>query len=205
MEKTKIEELYENEKSKGFINHLIHAYLPISKVIKVYEFKKGTKHKCNVCGHALIDLETVMSRMYENKEYFKDMMSEIRKDLKGEETAYEDRAVIKHISHGAVTAWTGEKTDTVLCQECIQNLLNLVERGLLYSDKNITYQVNRMKRSTIFDTFANNDSLDTEEKEKVKKIQRHVENNPKHKATLGDFKVLQDLKEKMEKENKKNR
>ena len=30
--KTKIQELYENEKSKGFVNHLIRAYLPVNKM-----------------------------------------------------------------------------------------------------------------------------------------------------------------------------
>ena len=62
-EKTAIQKLYEDPKSKNFVNHLIGAYLPINKPTKVWEFEDKKPHKCNVCGHDLIDLGTVLGRM----------------------------------------------------------------------------------------------------------------------------------------------
>jgi hypothetical protein len=70
-------------------------------------------------------------------------------------------------------------------------------------DKNITYQVNKMKRTAMFDSFTSNPALNTDEIQVVEKIEKKIENNPKHVATFGDLEVLQQLKKKMEEEEKK--
>jgi hypothetical protein len=196
-EKTKIEKLYEDEKSRGFVNHLIHAYLPIYKITKVWEFKdKNPVHKCSVCDHELIDLEIVLGRM-QNKEYAKEFVDQLRKDINGEKIKYEDHFMVKHITHGAIMAFTGEKTTTNLCQPCIQNLLDMVQTGLLMDDKNIIYQVNKMKRNTMFNSFTESPALNPSEIKVVKNIQKKVEDNKKHKATFADFEILQQLKQKI--------
>ena len=89
-EKTVIEKLYEDPKSKGFINHLITSYLPIYKSEKVWSFEDKSSHKCNVCHHDLIDSETVLNRMYSSEEYKKEFVDQMRKDIDGEETLRED-------------------------------------------------------------------------------------------------------------------
>lgn len=200
MKKTKIEELYENEKAKGFVNHLIQSYLPIYKVQKVFTFtNKKPIHKCNVCNHQLIDVDTIFHRM-KTTEFVKESVKQISQDLKGEDIDYEDRAVVKYLSHGAVQAWNAEKTDTNLCLTCIQDLLAMVQNGLMWDDKNISYQVNKMKRSGMFNMFSESSVLNNNEKEKVQEIQKKIETNKKHVATFGDIEVLQKLKEKMKAE-----
>jgi len=200
-EKTAIQKLYDDEKSRGFVNHLIHAYLPVYKVTKVFEFEdKKQAHKCSVCSQALLDVETVFERVQKSKEFAGEFVDQLRKDIEGKPTKYEDRFMVKHVTQGAVLGWQGEKTTTHLCQKCIQELLDMVSTGLLMEDKNIVYQVNKMKRNTMFDSFTSSSALNSSEVKVVETIQKKVENNPKHVATFGDFEILQQLKEKMEKE-----
>jgi len=200
-EKTKIEQLYADDKSKGFVNHLIHAYLPIHKVTKVFWFDdKKPYHKCSVCGQELIDVETVFQRVQKSKEFAGEFVDQLRKDIEGKPTKYEDRFMVKHVTQGAVMAWTGEKTTSHLCQKCVQELLDMVQTGILMGDKNINYQINKMKRNNLFDSFTSSPSLNPSEIKVVETIQKKVETNKKHVATLGDLDVLKELKAKMEAE-----
>lgn len=198
-EKTAIQKLYEDPKSKNFVNHLIRAYLPINKPTKVWEFEDKKPHKCNVCGHDLIDLGTVLGRM-QSSDYMHDSIDQMRREVcDGEIIPREEKAVIKHLTHGAIMAWQGEKTTTYLCATCIGELLQLVQNGLLMGDKNITWITNQMRRDQVFTHFKESPSLEPEEKKEVETIQKRAD---KRKATFGDLEVLQNLKAKMEAEEK---
>lgn len=197
-EKTAIQKLYEDPKSKNFVNHLIRSYLPINKPTKVWEFEDKKPHKCNVCSHDLIDLGTVIVRMHSSDEYMKDTIEQMRKEVcEGEVIPREEKAVIKHITHGAIMAWQGEKTTTYLCADCIKELLNMVTNGILMGDKNIIWLTNQMKRDQVFTHFKESPVLNPEEKEKVEVIKKQAD---KKKMTFGDLEVLQQLKAKMEAE-----
>lgn len=197
MEKTKIQKLYEDPKSVKFVNHLIRSYLPIHKPTKVWQFDVEGDVKCNVCGHKLIDMSTVLGRM-QTGDYIKDFIDEMRKDINNEAIDYGDRAIIKHVTHGAILAWQGENTTTHLCQRCIQELLEMVTLRLLHGDKNIVWLTNKMRRDEVFNHFSTSDKLNESDKETVKTIQKKVDRT-KH-ATFGDIEALQQLKTKMENE-----
>jgi len=200
-EKTAVEKLYDDPKSKGFVNHLIRAYLPINKPKKVWEFPDSKKsYKCNVCGHSLIDLGTVLGRMYTSEDYMKDTIEQMRKELQGEKIEREDRAIIKHITHGAIQAWQGEKTTTFLCADCIKDLLDMVTTGILRDDKNIVWITRSMQREQVFDHFKSSPVVTNPEKEKLNEIHKRADQK---KMTFGDLQVLQDLKQRMEKEETK--
>ena len=196
-EKTAIQKLYEDPKAKNFVNHLIRSYLPVYKPTKVWEFKDKKSYNCNVCNHTLIDLGTLMGKMMTSDEFAKDTIEDLKKGINGEEIKKEDRAIYKHISHGAILAWQGEKTTTYLCMDCIKDILDLVTTGLLMGDKNITWIVNQTRRDQVFTNFKESPILNEEEKTKVEVIKKQAD---KKKMTLGDLGVLQALKEKMEKE-----
>jgi hypothetical protein len=198
-EKTAIQKLYEDPKSKNFVNHLIRAYLPISKPQKVWEFEDKKPHKCNVCNHDLIDLGTVLGRMQASDEFMKDSIDQMRRGIEGEEIPREEHAVIKHLTHGAIMAWQGEKTTTFLCADCIKALLDMVTTGILMGDKNIIWLTNQMRRDQVFTHFKESPKLNDTEKEEVKEIQKHAD---KKKMTFADLGVLQQLKEKLEAEEK---
>lgn len=198
-EKTAIQKLYEDPKSKNFVNHLIRAYIPVNKATKVWEFEDKKPHKCNVCNHDLIDLGTILGRMHASDEFMKDSIDQLRKGINGEEIPREEHAVIKHLTHGAIMAWQGEKTTTFLCADCIKNLLDMVMNYLLFGDKNIIWITNQMRRDQVFTSFKESSKLDDKEKEEVKEIQKHAD---KKKMTFADLGVLQGLKEKLEAEEK---
>lgn len=204
-EQNAVQKLYAEPKAKGFVNHLIGAYLPIYKASKVWNFKSGQKHKCNVCGRALLDIQEAFTNLSQNDEKLKqEFMPFLQKQVNGEEIKLEEHPFYKYVTKGKVQAWTGEKTDTVLCQKCVEDLLDLVQTELLTDDKNISWRVNKLRREQVFDTFKNSPSLQPEEKKEVERIEKKVERSPEKKiTTFGDLKVLQDLKAKMEEENGK--
>ena len=206
-EQNAIQKLYEDPKAKGFVNHLIGAYLPIHKPQKVWEFDKGQKAKCNVCGKELMSLGEALGRIWNASEEFKtDTIDHFRKSLKGQDISPEEHPMYKHVSKGRILAWTGEKTDTFLCMECIKDLLDLVQTGLLMGDKNLSWRINKIQREGVFNVFHESSNLNPEEKEMVKDIEKRVERSQKKKvATFGDLEVLQKLKKKMETEDGKEK
>lgn len=203
-EENAIQKLYAEKKSQGFVNHLIGAYLPTNKVEKVWTFKGGQKHRCNVCGAKLFDIETVFQNMRKNDEKIQAEFGEtLRKQINGEEVKLEEHPMYKYVTQGAVQAHTGKKTDTCLCMSCIRDLLDLTQTGILSGDKNLTWRVNKLQREETFDVFKDSDKLQPEEKDQVEKIEKKVERSPDKKiTTFGDLKVLQDLKAKMESDGK---
>jgi len=195
-----IQKLYAEEKSKGFINHLIGAYLPIYKVEKVWTFKSSQRHKCNTCGTKIFDIETAFQNMKRNDEKIQAEFGEtLRKQVNGEEVKLEDHPMYKYVTQGAVQAYTGQKTDTCLCHSCVEDLLDLVQTGILMNDKNLIWRVNKLQRAETFDVFKDSEKLQPEEKKQVEEIEKRVEKSQEKKiTTFGDLQVLQDLKAKME-------
>ena len=204
-EQNAVQKLYAEPKAKGFVNHLIGAYLPIHKSSKVWNFKSGQKHKCNICGVALLDIQEAFNNLSKNDEKLREEFAPfIQKQVNGEEIKLEEHPFYKYITKGKVQAWTGEKTDTVLCQKCVEDLFHLVQNGLLRDDKNMTWRVNKLRREQVFDVFKESPVLNPGEKDQVEKIEKRVERSPDKKiTTFGDLKALQDLKAKMEEENGK--
>ena len=204
-EKSAIEKLYEEPKAKGFVNHLIGAYLPVHKPTKVWDFKSGQKHKCNVCGAKLMSISDVLGGMIQQDEKLRAEFGPfMQKQINGEDLKVEDHPMYKHVTQGRVLAWQGEKTDTCLCMSCIEDLLGMVQNGLLMGDKNITWRINKLRREEVFDVFKSHESISPGEKEMVEDIEKRVERSQHKKiTTFGDLQVLQDLKAKMEKEHGK--
>jgi hypothetical protein len=201
-EQNAIQKLYADPKAKGFVNHIIGAYLPINKIEKVWVFKSSQKHKCNICGQKLFDIQTVFENMQKNDEKLRAEFHEsIMKQINGEEVKLEEHPMYKYVTQGAVQAFTGQKTDTCLCNNCIRDLLEMVQTGLLMDDKNIVWLINRMRRTEVFDVFKNSEKLSTDDKKEVERIEKKVERSEEKKiTTFGDLEVLQKLKAKMEEE-----
>jgi len=199
-QKTNIEKLYEDPKAKGFVNHLIQAYLPVNKPQKFWEFKKGQKHNCNVCGQKLFSISEYLVGVNQKHEEIRNDFSEFmrRTLVEGEEIKREDHPIIKHVIGDKVIGWTGEKTDTTLCLKCIKDLLDLAQNGILRGDKNIIWLTNKMQRSQYFSTIQKSEKVSIQEKEQVKEIENRVD---KKKVTFADLGVLQDIRKKLVEEN----
>jgi len=201
-EQTAIQKLYLDPKAKGFVNHLISAYLPISKIEKVWNFSKDQKPRCNVCSQKLFDIQTAFENMQKNDANIRtEFHQTLLKQVNGEEVKLEDHPMYKYVTQGAVQALTGKETNTCLCNQCIKDLLDMVQTGLLMDDKNIVWIINKMRRTEVFDTFRASEKLNPEEKKEVDRIEKAVEKSPVKKiTTFGDIEVLQQLKAKMEAE-----
>jgi hypothetical protein len=197
-----IQKLYADPKAKGFVNHIIGAYLPINKVEKVWTFNPKQKHKCSICGTKIFDIDTAFRNMQTNDERIRgEFHSTMMKQINGEEVKLEEHPLYKYVTQGAVQAFTGQKTDTCLCNQCIRDLMEMVQTALLLGDKNITWILNKMRRTETFDIFRTSNALSDEEKESVEKIEKKIERSPDKKiSTFGDLEVLQKLKAKMEEE-----
>ncbi len=200
-EKNEIQKLYDDPKSKKFVNHLVQAYLPVYKSKKIWEFKKGQKHRCNVCGQKLLSVSEYMAGVHQkfNKisEDFGDFIK--KKIVDGEQVTREEHPIVKHVIGDKILGWEGEQTDTTLCLKCIQDLLNLVQMGLLYNDKNLIWLTKKMQRSQLFDYYYNSEKINNEEKNQVKEIHHKIEK--KKVVTFGDLQVLKDLKKKLEEDD----
>lgn len=194
--KTKVQELYDNPKSKGFVNHLIKAYLPVNKIEKLWEWKDGQKHTCNVCGQKLVSIGELFDAI-RKPEFMENFMENLKAQVNGKELKREDNPYLKVVGTDKVQGFTGQKTDTCMCHQCCQDLLNLVTNGMLCGDKNLNYQVKQMQRDQVFSHFDESPAIDDEAKEKVKEIKKRVDKD-RVITTLGDLEVLQELKKKME-------
>lgn len=78
------------------------------------------------------------------------------------------------MSKGRVLGRTGEKTNTCLCNPCVNDLLELTQNRLLRGDNNISYQIKKMQRTQIFNQFTSRPVLSDEEKTKVVEVQKQV-------------------------------
>jgi len=192
----KIQELYENEKSRGFVNHLIRSYLPIHKIEKVWDWEKNQTHACNVCGQKLVSIGELFN-VTQTEQFKQDFIEGIKKDLNGESKTRDDNPYIRALGKDKVQGFTAEKTDTCMCMQCCQDLLDLTQTGMLMGDKNLVYQVKQMQRDEVFKHFDDSPAIDDEAKKEVKEIKKRVDKDRKI-TTLGDLQVLQDLKKKME-------
>jgi len=193
---TKIQKLYSDPKAKGFVNHLIRAYLPIHKIEKLWEWKDGQKHACNVCGQKLVTIGELFA-VTQTEQFKTDFVEGLKKQISGEASVKDDNPYIKALGKDKQLGYTGQKTDTCMCHQCCQDLLDLTVNGMLCGDKNLNYQVNQMQRDQVFSHFDESPAIDDEAKAQVKEIKKRVDKDRKI-TTLGDLEVLQELKKKME-------
>jgi ribosomal protein L34E len=194
--KTKVEKLYENPKSKGFVNHLIRSYLPVGKIKKIWEWEKNKKPVCNVCGQKLVSVGELMAAI-QKPEFMENFMDNMKKQVNGEAIKREDNPYLKAVGTDKLQGYTGVKTDTCMCPRCCGDLLDMVTNGMLHGDNNINYQVNQMQRDAAFKPMFDSPAIDDEAKEKLKEIKKRVDKDKKI-TTFGDLQALQDLKKKME-------
>lgn len=193
----KLDKLFEDEKSRNFINHLVRSYLPIGKADKVWEKPKG-KFRCVLTNTPLISIGELMDGM-NSEEYKQDFLSHL-KTFTSEEKNTEHP--IKKFLNGRVIGFSSEKTDTAMCQEAYQAFYDWVITKMLTGDKHINWLVNSMKRNSFIDR-AEELATDDESKAALKRIKKSSKNGKKATTKLGDLDALQQLKNKMEESEKK--
>lgn len=191
----KIEDLFTNQKSSKFLTHLMHSYLPTSKVNVVLD-KPSSKHqhKCAITGVKLVsynEAATIFQNQMNDLEAFKQSLI-IKLDSDGNTITGE--SPFKEKLNGRILGYTGEETNTYLCKEAIEALLNWTMSKMLKGDKKINFIVKKLN-------LNNNSPKSSKPKTSKPKSYNKIPKQPikSSSTTLGDFQALKDLKAKMEK------
>lgn len=197
----KLNNLYDSNSSRNFINHMIRAYFPVDKVEKVWDTPKG-KFKCAITNESLFSMADVLViiRSDDAKNSFienmRTMISEPNKPIKAfDETL---KAKLNNRKMGV----TGKDTDTFMSLPAYHEFFNWLTKKILEGDKHINGMIAQMQNKEMLDKIE--DALPQAEKEKVRALRNNppTESKKPIAATFGDLDVLQQLKAKLESEGK---
>jgi len=150
----KIKKMYEGEKSKKFILHLIHSYLPIQvRATKFVNLEKsqGKTIKCAITNVPLYTIDDVLTMIDKNQDKFKEaLLADVHYVVEHQGDNNPDPArpnMLKEMMKGHVLAWTGLETNTFLCQQALVQLNEFVAHQLLMGDHVINNILIKTKRS----------------------------------------------------------
>lgn len=174
-----LDNLLENKNSRGFLNHLVKSYLPVTKVDKVFLKPKGT-FKCSISNKPLISVNEIISGM-ETEEY-KDNFFKWLHNSMDPETKVD--APIKTLLGNKMLAVQGTNTDTLMALPVYHVFQEWIINKMLMGDKHINWL---MRDLTPFGK---------KKQVKPKALTKEVGAT----FALGDMDVLQKLKESMKKE-----
>jgi len=199
----KIEDLWKDQKSSGFLTHVLHSYLPLHKVKTVTEKPKGKRPMlCAITGIKLISLDEVGKLMLDQLDDMDAFKKSLLLTLDTEGNAIPKHPELnnpKEKLKGRVLGFTGEETNTYLSKEAAKCLLIWVQDKILSGDGKINWIVKKMQLNKVLKPLK--DSKDKETKKQIKTAHKIV--NKPAKTSFGDLQTLQDLKKKLEDQEKK--
>jgi hypothetical protein len=182
-----LDKMLENPKSKNFLNHLVRAYMPFSKIEKVMNKPNG-EFKCAISKDELISLQEIIDGV--NTEQFKtDLMASLKTMF--DKDTDKSTALSKLIGERKMGV-TGKSTTTYLSIPVAQEFINWVMTKSLNGDKHINWLLSNIRRESFVKKVNNN-----KDNTKVKNVEKKKEMTATF--TLGDANgVLAQLKTKME-------
>lgn len=217
----KIEEIYNTEKGKPFIIHLVRSFLPINRSTFMLSNSKNKKMKCAVTGSPLITKGELIKFNIENGDQ---IFKNITDRLLGKTT---ENIIVDNFK-GKLFAIECENSDKVVCLQVVQQLYNFTCTELLKGNKNIEFVLKDEQRKELAKYSSKEESFvekpnqvkSDEPKSKIavfeqkkafadkNKLGNNSSNNQNNESkkpevvhsttSLGDFSSLQKLKEQME-------
>lgn len=205
---TKIETIYNTEKGKPFIAHLVRSFLPFHRSTFMLENGKKKIMRCSITNTPLISKgEFVMFQIENHEEIFKNMV----KGLSEENT----ENIVATKFKGKMMAIECDKSERLLCLNAVTQLFKFASSEYLKGNKHIGFLLKdeRNKES------VNNGSspiLNSQTQKYQNKFgsNQTVSNNPnspkqtsqktvlKSTTSLADSDVLQNLKKQLEGDGK---
>lgn len=196
----KIEEIYTSTNKegkptgKGFISHLIRAYFPQGKAVRVMDSPKKPM-KCSITGVGLFGIDEVYKHMTseEGIKAFKQSMLVALDPEKYEKTNH-----IEEFKKGREMAVIGQDTDRYLSHDAYQVFYNWMIDKLFREDKHIAWLLKDIRNKIVFKEMRK--QVPEEKFQKTINTLEQVTKNPNKKASLslGDLAALQELKAKFE-------
>lgn len=200
----KIEEIYNSKNKEGkptgknFITHLLRSYFPIGKAMKVFDIPE-TPMKCAITGQKLMALGEILVAMQDNDgQYMKDMMKSMQYAF-DPENKEEVEHPLKKLANGRVLAIVGQNTDKYLCQEGYQALYNWYVHKILSGDGHITWVMKDVQKGMYISAIRER-LPESEDQKKIDHLEKLAKKPKKSGMSLGDMSVLQELQEKLKKQ-----
>ena len=179
----KIREMHGRDGAKRFVNHLVLSYVPTYKAQKVYRFDDDKRtHACSVCGKKVYSVQEAAAA-YGNK-----TINRLKLALEDAEGLEKPKKELRKYP----LAYSGESTDTYLCEMCLSELIELAA-DVVVKDEEMSRAILKNKRA-IETRFDENPELTKHKNE----YRSYIKKQKKAKTTFGDVKVLRDLKKRMD-------
>ena len=202
----KIEGIYNTEKGKPFIAHLVRSFLPTFRSTFMLENNKKKIMRCAITGTLLISkTELVTFQIANSEEIFKNMTQR----LLGETS---ENIVVDKFK-GKMIAVECDKSERVLCLPAVQQLFNFASSEYLKGNKHIGFLLKDERKKAFGNTENNSETTNTQTEKYQKKFGSNQVNNDSSKHTsqktstktllksttsLADSDVLQNLKKQLE-------
>lgn len=189
-----LDEMLVNSKSRGFINHLVRSYIPVTQIEKVWDKPKGD-FKCVITKEPLISVQEVFDGT--QTEQFKNDFTKHLQSMFNEDS--DVKSPMANLMFDKKLGFTGKDTTTFMSYEVAQEFFNWVITKSLKGDKHINWLLGSIRRTTF---------MKRAEKIQDKTVQTKVENFKKSnessaKFTLGDANdALSKLKSQLESKGK---
>jgi hypothetical protein len=168
----KLDAMYENPKSKGFVNHMIKSYSYLKNVNKVDNSVKSL-FTCSLTNKRLASMSEV-AKMGLSEDEIKSFDFDLMSMVKGQK----ESTTFTNEYKGKRLAFTSNETTTFISYEALVGLLAWIDLKLEAKDKNIYWLVNSVK---------------------PRKSELEIRGYKKPTTTLGELDSLKKLKAQFEK------
>ena len=186
-----LDEMYKEPKSRGFVNHLIRAYFPITNVEKVWDGPRRG-FVCALSGDQLISANDIIVN-FSSDENRADFLKYLYLEMNDGEV--QTKHPIENALDGKQLGVTGKDTTTFLSIEAYREFYNWLVNKILSGDKGINGIIKHMRSKSMLSNIGAAAKTD-DAKKIVTDLKKYGESTKK--ATLGDLDVLKELKAKMD-------
>jgi len=134
----KLKTLYiDDKKGRNYLLHLIRAYIPITKAIRILYLKKGIIHRCDLCRVQIVPLQAYINKMEYDLDKFPNSVIDALK--KSDDLLLSSGSPYKELlGDDKSFGFRGFETDTRLCPCCLDALLQFALEGISKGNKTIS-------------------------------------------------------------------
>ena len=127
----KLDQLFADNKSKNFINHLVRSYFPVENISRVLDKPKGS-FECVLSKVKLISINEALSGAEDKDSVKKHLDAIFNPETKSE-------IVPIKLPDTRLLGVTGSETDTFMCTELFSQFYSWVLAKFLKGDKHISW------------------------------------------------------------------
>tara|TARA_R110002050_G_scaffold34397_12_gene86902 strand:+ start:7725 stop:8309 length:585 start_codon:yes stop_codon:yes gene_type:complete len=185
----KLDELLSNEKSKGFLNHLIRSYFPEKKMDKVFMKPKG-KFKCAITNESLISVGDILDGI-QSEEFKENFFKHLHTMF--DENSNVESPMAKLVGDRSL-AVQGSKTDTFLSINTYRALHEWIITKVLLGDKHVSWLLKNINKKEFYKRGENIQNVEVQNV-----INKHLKKSDASATyALGDLPQLKALREKFD-------